>query len=53
MRNQVTKEAWLAEMQAFRDEVMELLNKEHEAAMMSYKIALANDVPTAAKEYSV
>ncbi|KAJ7797235.1 hypothetical protein B0H14DRAFT_3493968 [Mycena olivaceomarginata] len=53
VRNQVTKEAWLAETQAFRDEVIESLNKEHEAAMTSYKIALANDVPTTAEEYSV
>ncbi|KAJ7801929.1 hypothetical protein B0H14DRAFT_2614866 [Mycena olivaceomarginata] len=50
---QVTKEAWLAETQAFRDEVIESLNKEHEVAMTSYKIALANDVPTTAEEYSV
>lgn len=53
MRNQVTKEAWLAETQAFRDEVIELLNKEHEAAMKSYKVALANDVPATVEEYSV
>jgi hypothetical protein len=53
VRNQVTKEAWLAETQAFWDEVIESLNKEHEVAIKSYKVALANDVPVTAEEYSV
>ncbi|KAJ7264970.1 hypothetical protein B0H12DRAFT_1230603 [Mycena haematopus] len=53
VRNAVTKEAWLAEMPEFRDEVMAAIEKEHDTAVEAYKIALANDVPSTAEEYSV
>ncbi|KAK7057359.1 hypothetical protein R3P38DRAFT_2759626 [Favolaschia claudopus] len=53
LRNAVTKECWLAETEAFRADVIQSLEKEHEAALEGYKIALAKDAPSTAEEYNI
>ncbi|KAF8210234.1 hypothetical protein K438DRAFT_1959508 [Mycena galopus ATCC 62051] len=53
VRNMVTAEAWEAEPAAFRAEVMEAVEKEHDVAREAYNIAMARDVPSSAEEYTV
>ncbi|KAK7050136.1 hypothetical protein R3P38DRAFT_3173198 [Favolaschia claudopus] len=53
VRNQVTKEAWLAETPEFRAEVMQALEKEHEASKQAYETAMSGDTPSTPAEYNV
>ncbi|KAJ7848610.1 hypothetical protein B0H14DRAFT_3453018 [Mycena olivaceomarginata] len=53
LHQQVMKEAWLAETPAFRAEISQTINKLHAAALETYKVALANDTPSTAEEYSI
>ncbi|KAJ7028784.1 hypothetical protein C8F04DRAFT_1265536 [Mycena alexandri] len=53
VRNLVTREAWLAEPQAFRDEVTAALEKEHKTALEAYSIAVSSKVPATAEEYNI
>ncbi|KAJ7304575.1 hypothetical protein DFH08DRAFT_976753 [Mycena albidolilacea] len=53
LRQQVMKEAWLAETPAFRAEISQTIDKLHAAALETYKVALANDTPSTAEEYSI
>ncbi|KAJ7026918.1 hypothetical protein C8F04DRAFT_1267515 [Mycena alexandri] len=53
VRTKVTKEAWLAETQEFRDEVTLALEKEYATAQKAYQIAVAEEAPTTAEEFSV
>jgi hypothetical protein len=53
VHQQATKEAWLAETPAFRAEISKTIDKIHEAAIETYKVALANDTPSTAEEYSM
>ncbi|KAJ7737475.1 hypothetical protein B0H14DRAFT_3516294 [Mycena olivaceomarginata] len=53
VRQQVTKEMWSAETPAFRAEISKTIDKIHEAAIETYKVALANDTPSTAEEYSI
>ncbi|KAJ7765184.1 hypothetical protein B0H16DRAFT_1717735 [Mycena metata] len=53
VRAMVTKEAWLAETQEFRDEVILALEKEHETALKAYTMAISGETPTTAEEFSV
>ncbi|KAJ7327490.1 hypothetical protein DFH08DRAFT_967919 [Mycena albidolilacea] len=53
LRQQVMKEAWLAETPAFRAEISQTIDKLHAAALEMYKVALANDTPSTAEEYSI
>ncbi|KAJ7860611.1 hypothetical protein B0H14DRAFT_2576580 [Mycena olivaceomarginata] len=53
LHQQVMKEAWLAETPAFRAEISQTIDKLHAAALETYKVALANDTPSTAEEYSI
>ncbi|KAJ6512874.1 hypothetical protein C8R45DRAFT_1087981 [Mycena sanguinolenta] len=53
VHNAVTKEAWEAETQEFRDEVIAANQKEHETACEAYKIVMAKEVPTTGEEFSM
>jgi hypothetical protein len=53
LHQQVMKEVWLAEIPAFRAEISQAIDKLHAAALETYKVALANDTPSTAEEYSM
>ncbi|KAJ7021699.1 hypothetical protein C8F04DRAFT_1195171 [Mycena alexandri] len=53
VRTMVTKEAWAAETQEFREEVELALTKEYETARKAYDMAVSGDSPTTAEEFSV
>ncbi|KAJ7038447.1 hypothetical protein C8F04DRAFT_1256031 [Mycena alexandri] len=53
VRNMVTREAWGAETQEFRDKVVLALEKEHDVAVKAYTMAVSGDAPTSPQEYSV
>ncbi|KAJ7795033.1 hypothetical protein B0H14DRAFT_3496424 [Mycena olivaceomarginata] len=53
LRQQVMKEAWLAETPAFWAEILQTIDKLHAAALETYKVALTNDTPSTAEEYSI
>ncbi|KAJ7033113.1 hypothetical protein C8F04DRAFT_1184373 [Mycena alexandri] len=53
VRNTVTREAWLSETQAFRDEVILALEKEHQNAIEAYSKAVSGAVPNTPAEYDI
>ncbi|KAJ7105094.1 hypothetical protein C8R43DRAFT_1140885 [Mycena crocata] len=53
VRNQVTKQAWESETEAFREEVLAALESEHKIAQEAYKVALAADSPSTPAQYDV
>ncbi|KAJ7176399.1 hypothetical protein C8R43DRAFT_943184 [Mycena crocata] len=53
VRNEVTKQCWESETEAFRQEVMTALEAEHKIALDAYAVALATDSPTTAEDFDV
>ncbi|KAJ7665758.1 hypothetical protein B0H17DRAFT_1210765 [Mycena rosella] len=53
VRQKVTREAWDGETEAFRQEVMEAIAKEHAVAVEAYNLAITGDAPMTAEEYDV
>ncbi|KAJ7713870.1 hypothetical protein B0H16DRAFT_1809240 [Mycena metata] len=53
VRTMVTKEAWWAETQEFREEVELALAKEYETARKAYEMAVSGETPTTPEEFSV
>ncbi|KAJ6464242.1 hypothetical protein C8R47DRAFT_1079626 [Mycena vitilis] len=53
LRNKVTKEAWAAEPEEFKQEVMASREADDKAAREAYAMAVSGEVPTTAEEYNV
>jgi hypothetical protein len=46
VQNEVIREAWRAETPAFKAEIVEALEKEHQANLDAYEVAMSGDPPT-------
>ncbi|KAJ7823359.1 hypothetical protein B0H13DRAFT_1919665 [Mycena leptocephala] len=51
--NTVTKEAWHSETDAFKEEVLAAIDKNHKIAMEAYAVATSGDAPTTPQEYNI
>jgi hypothetical protein len=49
----VMREAWAAETEGFKEEVLAVREAEHQCAMDAYAIAVSAEVPSNAEEYNV
>ncbi|KAJ7842391.1 hypothetical protein B0H14DRAFT_3456932 [Mycena olivaceomarginata] len=52
VRNRVTAECWAAELDSFKAEVIEQLEKDHTAAVEAYTVATSGDAPKTLAEYN-
>ncbi|KAJ7853403.1 hypothetical protein B0H13DRAFT_1904079 [Mycena leptocephala] len=53
LRNKVTREAWEAESDEFKAEVLAAREAEHQRALNAYSMAVSAEAPTTAEEYNV
>ncbi|KAJ7773604.1 hypothetical protein DFH07DRAFT_952651 [Mycena maculata] len=53
VRNTVTREAWNAETEPFKQEVLESIREEHEVAKAAYALAVSGEAPSTAEGYNI
>jgi poly(3-hydroxybutyrate) depolymerase len=53
LRNKVTREAWEAESDEFKAEVLAAREADHQHALDAYSMAVSAEPPTTAEEYNV
>ncbi|KAJ7786776.1 hypothetical protein B0H14DRAFT_2630158 [Mycena olivaceomarginata] len=53
VRNAVTREVWLAQTPAFKEEVLAAIKLEHQTALKAYSLAMAAEAPSTAEQYHV
>ncbi|KAJ7354690.1 hypothetical protein DFH08DRAFT_804560 [Mycena albidolilacea] len=51
--NAVTREVWLAQTLAFREEVLAAIEREHKTALEAYALAVAAEAPSTPEQYDV
>ncbi|KAJ7847177.1 hypothetical protein B0H13DRAFT_1447067, partial [Mycena leptocephala] len=53
VQNQVTKEAWDAESEPFKNEILASLENEHKAAIEAYEIAVSGEEPKTPEDFQI
>ncbi|KAJ7840483.1 hypothetical protein B0H14DRAFT_3458019 [Mycena olivaceomarginata] len=53
VQNEAIKESWLAESEAFKNEVLEALNKEHDAKVEMHKTVVESETLTTPESYQI
>jgi hypothetical protein len=53
VQNQVTKEAWDAESDPFKNEILAALENEHKAAVEAYEIAVSGEEPKTPEDFQM